>query len=707
MVSLPVRIIMRRTLLAITLVALCSSSLPAQPPATGQSPGAGQPPAAGQPPITFRVEINYVEIDAIVTDAQGRPVRNLRKEDFQVFEEGKAQTIENFSMVDIPLERPDAPLYAASEIEPDVRSNRREFDGRVYVLVLDDLHTHFARSTQVRAAAREFLERYFGANDVAAIVQTGGGSRKGAQEFTSSRARLLRAVDAFMGQKTRSATLEKLEDYYLRRGTPGFDAPRDLSEPERASKARRSLSSLKSVADYLAGIRGRRKAVIFFSEGIDYDTTNTIQSRYASDILQDTQEAIAAATRANVSFYAVDPRGLGGTSQEAIEAPALPEDPSIISPTALSQELLQSQDSLRTIAGETGGFAAVNRNDFNTTFGRIVEENSSYYVLGYYSTDTRRDGRFRKVDVSVSKPGLQVRSRKGYVAARGRPASVRPANADTSAQLRAAMESPVPISGLGVSLFAAALKGSGNKASLALALEVDAAKLRFTPKDGVFAEDVEVAILAVDDRGEVRDGGRDLVNLRLRPETHALVSTRGVRIMRRLEVPPGRYQLRVGVRATGSGAVGSVLTDLDVPDFSKASLAMSGLVLTSASASQIPTANPDPDFKAVMPGSPVATREFPQNDTLVVFAEVYDNLTKTPHRVSIKSAVLADNGTVVFQSEGERRSEELKGASGGYGHTATIPLKGIAPGRYVLRVEARTLLSDGASASREVEFRIR
>jgi hypothetical protein len=100
-------------------------------------------------------------------------------------------------------------------------------------------------------------------------------------------------------------------------------------------------------------------------------------------------------------------------------------------------------------------------------------------------------------------------------------------------------------------------------------------------------------------------------------------------------------------------------------------------------------------------------REFPQNDTLAIFAEVYDNLTKTPHRVSITSTILADNGTVVFEAEGERRSEELKGASGGYGHTATIPLKGLAPGRYVLRVEARTLLADGATASREVEFRIR
>jgi len=700
--------IMRLTPLASALVVLCSlGALAQQPPSTAQRPATAPPPASGQPPITFRVEIDYVELDAIVTDAQGRPVRNLTREDFQVFEEGQPQTVTNFSQVDLPLERPDAPLFAASEIEPDVRSNRREFDGRVYVLVLDDLHTHVARSVQVREAAREFISRYFGANDVAAIVQTGGGSRKGVQEFTSSRARLLRALDAFMGQKLRSSTLEKLDDYNLRRGTPDFDAPRDLSEAERASKARRTLSSLKSVADYLAGIRGRRKAVIFFSEGIDYDMTNPVQNRYASDILDETQEAIAAATRANVSFYAVDPRGLGGLSQEAIEIAALPDDPSIISPTALHQELLQSQDSLRTISNETGGFAAVNRNDFSTTFARIVSENSTYYVLGYTSTDTRRDGRFRKIDIRVSRPGLEVRARKGYVAPKGRPASRTSVNEDTSAQLSAAMQSPVPISALGISVFAAPLKGSGNKASLLLAVEVDGAKLRFTQKDGVFADDVEVAVLAVDERGEIRDGGRDLLNLRLRPETHALVSRSGTRILRRLEVPPGRYQLRVGVRDGGSGAVGSVLSDLDVPDFSKAALSMSGLLLTSASANRIPTANPDPDFSKVMPGPPVTLREFPQNDVLAVFAEVYDNLTKTPHRVSIKTTVLSDTGTVVFAAEGERRNDELKGASGGYGHTTTIPLKGFAPGRYVLRVEARTLLSDGSTASRDIEFRIR
>jgi hypothetical protein len=311
------------------------------------------------------------------------------------------------------------------------------------------------------------------------------------------------------------------------------------------------------------------------------------------------------------------------------------------------------------------------------------------------------------VDVRVTRPGLRVRARNGYSTPRGRPEPSKAVNAETSAELREAIESPVPISGLGISVFAAPLRGADSNASVALTLEIDGKKLRFTEKNGTFADDVEVAVIAVDHSGKVRDGGRDLMNLRLRPQTHALVSKNGVRIARRLEVPPGRYVLRVGVRDLGSGAVGSVSYDLDVPDFSRSDLAMSGLLLTSASASQTPTANPDPEFKELLRAPPAALRAFPRGDVLSFYAEVYDNQTKTPHRVSIKATVLADDGNVVFNSEEERRSDELQGQKGGYGYGAMVPLTEFPAGRYVLRVEARTLLSNGGTASREVEFTVR
>ncbi|MCA1561244.1 MAG: VWA domain-containing protein [Acidobacteria bacterium] len=287
------------------------------------------PPDGQQPPVTFKVEINYVEVDAIVTDQQGQFVRGLTRGDFEVLENGKRQPISIFSMVDIPLQRADAPLFAAQPIEPDVATNAGEFNGRVYVLLLDDLHTHPLRSSRVKAAARRFLEQHFGANDIAAVVHTSGRSDAG-QEFTSNRRLLLRAVDKFMGRKIRSATLGKIDDYFARRGTPrGDDRLRDPGDVERGVQARSTLSTLKGVAEFVSGVRGRRKAVIFVSEGIDYDIADVFNAQYASTVHQETRDAIAAATRANVSVYSVDPRGLTALGDESIEIQGLPDDPSL------------------------------------------------------------------------------------------------------------------------------------------------------------------------------------------------------------------------------------------------------------------------------------------------------------------------------------------------------------------------------------------
>jgi len=709
----------RRLLLTIALLAVTTLAVPAQqatppgprPPATPAAPATGAPPpaAAGQQPptVTFRVEVNYVEVDAIVTDAQGNFVRNLGKDDFEVIEDGKKQELTVASLVDIPIERPDAPLFMPTTIEPDVASNAKEFNGRVFVLVLDDLQTHFARSVRVREAAKLFVERYLGANDIAAIVETGA-RKDGAQEFTNNRRLLLKAINNFAGQKIRSATLDKIDDFYMQREYNPGAPPRDLSEAERSFKARNTMATLRQVADYLAGVRGRRKSVVYFSEGLDYDIENTIQNRFASEVRDEMQSAIAAATRANVSFYGVDPRGLVGMSDEAIDISSLPNDPTLnLGFSALNDELRRSQDTLRVLSDETGGFAAVNRNDFRDVFARIIQDNSGYYLLGYYSTDARRDGRFRKLQVRLKQPGLTVRARRGYVAAKGKPAATETSNKATSPALKEALDSPIPISGLGISVFAAPLKGAAPNGSIALTLEIDGRHLAFASENGQFQDDVEVSVLAVDRDAKIRDGGRDVVQLRLKPTTHDVVSKNGVRISRRLELPPGRYQLRVGVRDGGSGATGSVLYDVEVPDFAKEPLTMSGLLLSSVYAARMPTANPDPDFKEVLPTQPTAIRDFPRNDQLALFAEVYDNETKVPHRVSIKTTVIADDGKIVHTAEDERKSEELKGARGGYGYATTIDTKALAPGRYVLRVEATSLLSNGGKAARELEFRIR
>ena len=155
----------------------------------------------------------------MVTDQQGRFVRDLKKEDFQVFEDRKAQTISAFTLVDIPIERFERPLFAAQPIEPDIRTNARPFDGRIYIVVLDDLHVQFQHSRMVRNVMRKFIQEKLGANDLMAVIHVGGRAEN-SQEFTSSKRLLLAAVDKFLGKAERPATVEAYERYLATVGSP-------------------------------------------------------------------------------------------------------------------------------------------------------------------------------------------------------------------------------------------------------------------------------------------------------------------------------------------------------------------------------------------------------------------------------------------------------------------------------------------------------
>jgi VWFA-related protein len=699
---------MRNTILLAVFAALLQAA-PQTPVAPPQSPQ----PRTVQPPVTFRVEVNYVEIDATVEDAQGNFVKNLTRDDFQIVEDGKPQNLTAFSMVDIPIERPDPPLYSNTAIPPDVVTNRTPFEGRVWVLVLDDLNTRFNRTARSRAAARQFVERYVGANDIIAVVNSSGYG-KATQDFTSSRALALKAIDGAMGNKAESATSAALQDYYQNRDTGMTgNANASFNELQRWNNARNSIRTLKNIADYMAGMRGRRKAVVYFSEGLNYNIVDTINNSHATDVRNEVQDLIAAATRGNVSFYSVDPRGVTTGMEDAIEIGAMPADGSISS-TALMEEMRIEHDSLRVIADQTGGFPVLNQNDFRNAFSRILEESSSYYVLGYYPTNEKSDGRFRNVQVKVLKPGLRVRYRKGYVAPKPTKSSTKKVDdaPRTSPELRDALDSPIAISGLTLNAFAAPFKGTGDKVSVALTIEVDGRSLTFTQNpQGQFTDDLEISLFAADGNGKIKDGVHDVFNLAFKPQTHDLVRQSAFRIVRRIEVPPGKYQLRIGARESGSGNIGTVVTELDAPDFAKASTSMSGIVIASASGSRLLTANPDKnpasEFKDVLPAPPSAVREFPRGDTLSVFAEVYDTAGRTPHTVDITATILADDGKVVTTKADARKSEELQGASGGYGYATEFPLSNLAPGRYVLRLTAKSRLDKGDGITREVEFRVR
>ena len=682
------------------LVAALGGVLAAQQQPAPQAP---QPPVLDQPPVTFRVEVNYVEVDAIVTDAQGNVVNNLAAADFDVFEDGKPQKVSSFSLINLPIERAERPLFAGKPIEPDVQTNEH-LEGRIYLMVLDDVHTDFTRTPRVKAAARRFIEQNFGTNDLAAVVFTG--RSEASQDFTNNRQSLIAAIDKFNGRKLRSATIQRIEGARVNPASGNLEPGDDIDQMDRSFRARSVMANIRKLAEFMAGVRGRRKAMLLIGEGVDYniyDATGLLGAS-ASSVLLDTQDAIAAATRGNVSIYAIDPRGLSTGDEDLITQSSTVGD---ANGSAIQSELRLSQDSLRVLASSTGGFAAVNRNDLNGAFDRIVAENSSYYMFGYYSANERRDGRFRKIEVRVKRPGLRVRSRSGYFEARGRKPTTSTSPTSMSSPVAEALGSPLPVAGVPIKVFAAPFKGPAPNAAVALAVEIDVSQFDFVEKDGTFNEQLEMVNTATDSKGKVFPGDRQVVSLALKPDTLARAKSRGFRLVSQASLPPGRYQMRVAV-GNRAGKAGSVLYDLEIPDFSKGPLVMSGVALTSRLAAEAPTVKPKDPLADYLPGPPTTMREFSRDDTIALFAEFYENSPEAQaHSLDFKAELRAEGGRVVQNVTDQRSSTELQGASGGYGFSARLPLEDAEPGLYVIHVEGQSRTGNLVTVSRDIQIRVK
>ncbi len=662
------------------------------------------------PPVTFRLEVNYVEVDAVVTDEDDNFVNDLTLDDFEILEDREVQEISAFSLVNIPVEYAERTLFSSEPIEPDVSSNERLFDGRVFVLLLDDLQTTPLRASHTKAAAKEFIERYIGANDFTSVFFTSGRA-DASQGFTGNRRLLLDAVDKFSGQGSRSSVMGRTDTYFRYLGQEPQTRVVDELDFERGRNARATLQTLRYLSDWLAGVRGRRKSVVFMSQGIDYDIYDVMNSPYASTLMSELKGAIGAAAQANVALYTLDPRGMATTGSDEIDAVLIPDDLSTGGQTGLTNDSLRynlrlAQDTLQDLADGTGGMAFINSNDLSNAFTRIIEDNSAYYVLGYYPTNDRRDGKDRTIEVRVTRPGLVVRSRKGYQASRGRAPKFEFLEVEgASDALREVMNSPLPVSGLTLGVSAAPFLGERPKASVAFVVEMDGRDLRFTERNGLFEDTVELSLTILDEEGKIAGGESQVLGLELKPETHELVSRYGLKVISRFDLEPGRYQVRVASLETGSSRSGSILHDLTVPDFSENLLHVSGIVLASADASRTPTARSDEQFKEVLPTQPTTLRDFTLGDELFVFAEIYDNELKREHTVDITTTIRATDGRIVFDFTDVRSSRELQGKRGGYGHALRIPLQGVDAGLYILRTEARSRLGN-AVAAREVPFRL-
>jgi hypothetical protein len=202
----------------------------------------------------------------------------------------------------------------------------------------------------------------------------------------------------------------------------------------------------------------------------------------------------------------------------------------------------------------------------------------------------------------------------------------------------------------------------------------------------------------------VQGGDSQTFNLNLMPETKANIDRGGVRLITQVELPPGRYQIRIGAHESTGGAVGTLPYDIEVPDYAKTPFSMSGLFITSSAAGNYATGSQETDWNGLLPAPPVANRVFGPGETLTWFTEVYDNSSDTPHGINFASTIQdARDGRTLVEAR-DTRVVQRRGQ--GHGFTTDYPLRDLRPGLYVLRVQATSTMGNHA-AQREVLFEVK
>lgn len=451
-------------------------SLHAQQPSPAQAPTSNQPP---QPPPQFRTEANFVRVDVYATK-DGAPVRDLTAADFQVIEDGVPQRVETFEHV---LIRPSG--SQAARIEPDNQEAGNQMAGnprnRMFVLFLDTYHVSVNGSHDIRGPIINLLDRALGPDDLIAVMTP---------EMSASDIVFARKTEVLQrgltdnwiwGRRFREhyddRELQYLQCYPPTKGeqtaTPGVsNLAAKMIDRRREQMV---MDSLRDLIVQLRDIRDERKAVLAVTEGWAlYQPDETVTrlrageakregvpgvdtifvgeggklttsddrdpygaTKYSCDadrmrlaMMDDERyfrDIMGDANRTNVSFYPIDPRGL-----PVFDTPIGPAQP--LPPNADLKSLHGRLETLRTLAVNTDGVAILDSNDLEKGLRRLADDLTSYYLLGYYSTNAKADGRYHTIDVKVTRPGISVRARHGY----------RSATAEEVAAARAAAGAPVP-----------------------------------------------------------------------------------------------------------------------------------------------------------------------------------------------------------------------------------------------------------------------
>ena len=528
--------------------------------------------APQNPPDTvIRINVNLVQLDAVVHDDKDRPVTDLTKDDFEILQDNKPQQITNFAYVSLPPEPGGAPTIRTSGSNknvppPPAMKLRPDQVRRTVALVVDDLGLSFTSTAYVRNALKNFIDKDMQPGDLVAIIRTGAGM--GAlQQFTSDK-RLLHAA------------LDKVKFNPMGRiGANGRVS--SFNEETNQAYSVGTLGAIRYVVDGLQDLPGRKSLILFSEnlqlfyprEGVDPRTMDAVR------------KLVDAANRSSVVINSVDPRGL-----ETYQIPAS-ADTGHMSPRQLANypmrqanRVFRSQDGMVMLADDTGGLFLQNNNDLNAQVRKALVDTQGYYLIGYHpaaSTFDEKTGqpKFHNVRIRMKRAGLHVRTRTGFYGTPDRQKQGIPHT--RQAELAHALNSPFNSGQIHVrltTLFSNALAGGNYLNSM---LYIDAKDLRFEDEpDDWHKAILDVVAVTFDENGTAVDTSDRTYTVRVRGDTYKHILQDGLVYSVHHPVKrPGPYQMRVALRDASSEEVGSATQFVEVPDVTKGKLTLSSIVV--------------------------------------------------------------------------------------------------------------------------------
>ncbi len=678
------------------------------------------PTVTPAPPVTddddvVRISTSLIQLDVTVTDSKGRIVRDLKPEDFEVFENGRKQKITGLSFVSSAVGSPVSVAKTKADptaIPPPTATLRPDQIRRSYALVVDDLSLSFESAHYVRRALRKFVDEQMIDGDLVAIIRTGAGI--GAlQQFTSDKRMLYAAIEKVVWNPNGRAGIGAFspirDNEQLAEEEPNADGSPDANtnfenaflDFQNATFATGTLGALRFIVGGMTNLPGR-KSVILFSDGFNLLERDESGFQQQSRIMVFLKDLIDQANRASVVFYTIDARGLQVAGIDA--ADSLNGDPDrqrqVISDRR--SELFETQAGLAFLARETGGLAMINNNDLSSGVKQALED-QSYYLVAYEPDESTFDPKtrqFNRIEIKVRGKGLDVRHRSGFFNVADRKTVTTNATLTPAEQINNALTSPFAVNDIALrlnTLFGSAPTGPFIRA----VLHIDTQDLSFTEEaDGTMKTSFQILAVSFGDNGVPVDQKAEAYTAKVSKNEFEVIRRNGFLYNVTLPVKkPGAYQLRVAVRDTKDGKVGSASQFIDVPNLRKKRLTISGIVLQNMSVAQWQNfdqgvaatkenATKEPPPNAL---SDTSLRRFPRGTVLRYGFEVYnaklDSLKKPSltmqARVFRDGKLLLDGREQAVDVASQVDTERWKSAG------AISLAQKMAPGDYILQVVIR------------------